>query len=432
MKIDNLASDNIRLPRSPDKSGSHPARDGGMLRIAAYSPNRETLGKLQDFLATDDGSVELQTWPADIMHLPAMVAQSVPDLLLLETPGEREDELQSLESVVAQHPDLAVILICSQQLPAFLLRAMRLGVREVMPAPVGESALQRAIGAIRERIGWRQVRTSPGKVLAFVPCKGGSGSTFLATNLGYALAAKGKRVCLIDLNLHFGDAALYVSENQPPSTVADLVAQMQRLDGTLLESSVLRISPGFGLLAAPDSPEKAIEVRPENIERLIGVARNSYDFVLLDMSRSLDANSIKALDSADAIHMVLQLTLPFIRDAGRLLGIFASLGYPRERVRLLVNRFEKDGAIRLQDVEKTLALPITKTVPNSFGAVAESINHGRPIVDLAPRDPVSRALVEFAGDLAQVQQRNGSWWNRLFANAAGPAANGHKPKGEKA
>lgn len=391
---------------------------GSTLKVAVLSRNPETLKNLSDFLATDDSSIQLQFWPAEATHLAAMVEQEQPGVLLFEAQGGREDELQGMERIMARHPDMAVILICAQHQPEFLLSAMRMGVREVLPMPVTGPALQQAIGRIRERISWHSAPKNPGQVLAFLPCKGGSGSTFLAANLAYAIAAEKKRVCLIDLNLHFGDAALHVSEHAPSATVVDMVAQIQRLDGALLESSMLRITPYFSLLAAPDSPENAVDVRPESIERLIAVARGCYDFVLLDVSRTLDANAIKALDQADAIYLVLQLTLPFIRDAGRLLQIFASLGYPKEKARVLVNRFHKDGEIGLRDVEHTLGLKITRTIPNSFGAVAESINHGRPIIDLAPRDPVAKALRELAGDLVQVEQRSSGWLQRLLGNAA--------------
>lgn len=402
---------------NPFASGTQ-SQAGAALKIAVLSRNPETFKHLSDFLATDDGSIQVQIWPAGATHLAAMVEQEKPGVLLLEAQGGREDELQGIERIMARHPDMAVILICVQHQPEFLLSAMRMGVREVIQTPITEQALQQAVGRIRERIAWRSAPPVEGKVLAFLPCKGGSGSTFLASNLAYAIGAERKRVCLIDLNLHFGDAALHVSETAPTATVADLVRQIQRLDGELLESSVLKVTPYFGLLAAPDSPEKAVDVRPESIERLIGVARGCYDFVLLDVSRTLDANAVKALDCAGSIYLVLQLTLPFIRDAGRLLQLFATLGYDQERTLLLVNRFEKDGEISLADVQHTLGRPVAKIVPNSFRTVAESINHGRPIIDLAPRDPVSKVLREMAGELTQVPQRSAGWWQRLRGNAA--------------
>jgi pilus assembly protein CpaE len=181
---------------------------------------------------------------------------------------------------------------------------------------------------------------------------------------------------------------------------------------------MLRVAPNFWLLAAPDSPEKAVDIRPDSIERLLNVACSHYDFVVLDVSRTLDANAIRALDHADDIYLVLQMTLPFLRDAARLLQLFRSLGYPEGRAHILVNRFEKGGDISLVDLERSLGVAVSKSIPNSFGAVAVSINQGRPIVDLAPEDPVSRSIREMARELAQVPEEAAGWLRRLLRRRA--------------
>ena len=397
---------------------NHNTQAGSAIKIAVLSRSPDTLKSLRDYVAGEGASIQLQIWPGEATHLAAMIAQEHPDALVLETQGAREAELDFLEGVIANHPELTVILICTQQLPAFLLRALRIGVREVMQLPVSQDALQEAIGNVRKRHVSGKAPRQQGKILAMLPCKGGAGATFLATNLACSIAAEGKRVCLIDLNFHFGEAALYVSETRHPSTVADVLQQIQRLDGPLLESSMLRVAPNFWLLAAPDSPEKAVDIRPESIERLLSVARTHYDFVLLDVSRTLDANSIRALDHVDAIYLVLQMTLPFLRDAARLLQLFRSLGYPESRSHLLVNRFEKGGDINLADLERSLGVTVSKSIPNSFGAVAVSINQGRPIVDIAPEDPVSRSIQEMARELAQVPAEDTGWLRRLLRRRA--------------
>ena len=388
------------------------------LKIAALSRNTETLKSLRDYAAAEGAAIRLQIWPGEATQLAVMIGQEHPDVLVLEAQGAREAELEVLEGVIACHPELTVILICAQQLPEFLLRALRIGVREVMQLPVSQEALQQVIMNVRKRRSPGKTSRQQGKVLAMLPCKGGAGATFLATNLACSIAAEGKRVCLIDLNFHFGEASLYVSETRPPASVADVLQQIQRLDGPLLESSMLRVAPNFWLLAAPDSPEKAVDIRPDSIERLLNVACSHYDFVVLDVSRTLDANAIRALDHADDIYLVLQMTLPFLRDAARLLQLFRSLGYPEGRAHILVNRFEKGGDISLVDLERSLGVAVSKSIPNSFGAVAVSINQGRPIVDLAPEDPVSRSIREMARELAQVPEEASGWLRRLLRRRA--------------
>lgn len=388
------------------------------LKVGILWRDPETLKQLEHTLSTLGGAVLSQSWPAASTYLPAMIEQADPHLLLLESAGQGEAELRTLDVLLARHRALSVILLCPQRDPDFLLAAMRHGVREVLQTPLERPALLQAVNRLRERLFLADRARAPGQVLALMPCKGGSGATFLASNLGCALAAGEQRVCLIDLNLHFGDAALHVSEQAPTSTVVDAIAQIQRLDSALLAANMLRVRQGFDLLAAPDSPAQAVEVRPEHVERLIAVARHAYDFVILDVSRTLDVNVVKALDCCDRILLVLQATLPFIRDAGRLLQIFASLGYPREKLGLLLNRFEREGEIGPDEIGRTLGQTVDWLIPNRFGVVAESVNHGHPVIELAPRDPLSRSLREMAASLAPVAASAGGWWQRLIRRAA--------------
>ncbi|MGH8718556.1 MAG: AAA family ATPase [Burkholderiales bacterium] len=385
------------------------------MKVAILSLKPETLKELKGFLATDDGSLEVALFNGGPQQVGPVVEQEHPDLLIMDGLCSNHAELTVLEKVAALYPAMALIVICQQQSPEFLLRAMRIGVREVLPAPLSKEALQQAVGRIKQRVSWARAPRSKGKVLVFLPCKGGSGATFLATNFAYALAAEGdKKVALFDFNLHFGDASLFVSDAAAASTVADVTRQIQRLDASFLESSMIQVLPNFGVLAAPESPEKVADVRPENVERLLNVAVNHYDFVILDIARTLDAVSIKALDYADMIFPVLQVTLPFIRDAKRLINVFHSLGYSDKKINLIVNRFEKGGEITLEDLERTLGLKVHKTVPNSFNAVAASINQGTPMIKLAPRDSVTKTVQEMAQGMLHGAKQGGGWLRNML------------------
>jgi pilus assembly protein CpaE len=136
--------------------------------------------------------------------------------------------------------------------------------------------------------------------------------------------------------------------------------------------------------------------------------------VILDIGRALDPVSIKALDMADIIFPVMQLTLPFIRDAKRLLEVFRSLEYSPDKIKILVNRYEKRNEIRLEDVERTLGIQVFKTLPNSFRAVAASVNQGVPIDKLAHGNPVARSLQELAHLFATEGESSSSWWSNLL------------------
>jgi pilus assembly protein CpaE len=241
-------------------------------------------------------------------------------------------------------------------------------------------------------------------VLAFVSCKGGSGATFLAANLAYALAAEGRRTALLDFNLQFGDALLFLSDRRPVRTLADLARAGSRLDATYLAASMTEVGP-LGVLAGAEDPAQAVDVLPEHIDALLTLARSRYDFVVVDVGRGLDARSLRALDQADFIYPVLQITLPFIRDGRRLLDVFRGLDYPAEKVRLIVNRHEKRGDIGIAQVERTLCAPVTRAIPNHYAAAAASVNQGIPMVALARGNPISRELLQWGAELGSAPVR---------------------------
>jgi pilus assembly protein CpaE len=177
---------------------------------------------------------------------------------------------------------------------------------------------------------------------------------------------------------------------------------------------LVKISPNYGVLAAPEDPGQAIEVKPEHIEVLLNVAVNNYDFVILDVGRVLDAVAIKSLDRANYVFPVVQLTLPFVRDASRLISAFRTLGYSKDKIRLLVNRLEKSTELKLADVERSLGLSAFKTLPNSYEAVAAAVNHGQPIASFARGNPVAKALQDLAQTLTRSSAESASLLGKLL------------------
>jgi pilus assembly protein CpaE len=140
--------------------------------------------------------------------------------------------------------------------------------------------------------------------------------------------------------------------------------------------------------------------------------------VILDIGRAFNPVSIKALDRCNIIFPIMQMTLPFIRDAKRLNNVFKSLGYSTEKIRLLVNRYEKNSDISLEDVEQTLGAKVYKTVPNSFNTVAASVNQGVPLIKMAKNNPVAKCIQDLSQTLVQEQIAvTEGWWSRLLRRA---------------
>jgi pilus assembly protein CpaE len=390
-------------------------RMAASLKVAMLSPAASSVTLVRDMLLAWDSSLRpsLVCGPLEQVH--RMAQQEHPDVLLVEGAAHERDELSALERLTAEHPALAVILLSANQSAEYLRHAMRIGIREVLPLPLSREALIEALGRLRQRLGNVSGPKAKGKIVSFVGCKGGSGATFLAANFAYLLSeTAGKKVALIDLNCQLGDAALYVTHRNPACTLADVAQHIDRLDAALLVSSMIQVQPNFHLLPAPEEPEQALHIRAEHVDPLLAVAAGYYDFVVIDAGRSLDGVSVRAMDHSDTIYAVLQLNLPFLRDAKRLLSALAALGYGKEKIQLLVNRFDSKSPISLADVAETLHHDVVKTIPNSFDAVAASVNQGEPICRLSPRNVVARALRELAS-LLNPQPKASGWLRGMLA-----------------
>lgn len=366
-------------------------------------------------------AVELVASRASLREALEQPMHEPPELVIVDGSEMPPADGALLERLSKVYPSAAFILLTRAAQQELLICAMRAGMREVLPLPLVHRAFHEAMDRIEVSAGLSQMRN--GKVLAFISCKGGSGATFLSTNFGFALAALAeKKVLLIDLHAQFGDATLYVSDQKPSMTLSDICAQIGRMDGAFLESCLVHVASNYGVLAAADDPNHQVEMKAEHMDAILRLARQHYDYIVLDVGRQIDAISLRALDHADAIYPVLQLALPDIRDGRRLLDIFRSLGYPGERIRLIVNRYEKGGKLRLADLEQALGATVVHTVPNDYLSATDSVNQGIPVLQLSRSSAVARSL----GELVEVvTARRVSESKGLFDRLFGRTDNEH-------
>ena len=341
------------------------------------------------------------------------IATVHPSLIFFDAQGDEKEVLGLLESTASKYPQAAMLLLASLHSATLLLAAMRKGIREVVELPLSTNSLHQAIDRVLSQ--QRDTGRVEGKILSFISCKGGSGTTFIADNLAYAMASvSNKKVLLIDLNLQFGDAALFLSDAQPSMTLTDLCREIHRLDAALLDSSLIHVTPGFGILPASSEPDPYDSIRPEQIDAILDLARREYDFVFIDLGRQINGIVIRALDKSDHIFPIIQQSLPYLRNGHRLLGLFDMLGYRKEKIRLIVNRHETN-AISIQDIENSLEKSVSYLVPNNFEVVNASINQGIPVLRMARNSNIARSLVDVINTFSDVRKpESSSIIRRLF------------------
>lgn len=342
------------------------------------------------------------------------------DLLIFESAvSDPKDDLQDVESLIKSQPAMAVIMLSPVQDADSLMAAMRAGIREVLSLSPSAAELVAALRRVAQRKPSAGQTNGYGRVVAFISCKGGSGATFLATNFAHLMATEfHKRTVLIDLDLQFGDASYFMTDGHGKANIADLARQADRLDSTLMAASMTRIAPNFDLLAAPEEPEASIGITAHQIERVLDVARESYEYVVLDFERMLDAVAIRALDKADVVYLVMENMIPYLRDAKRLALTLRALGYPESKLRLIVNCFVKSSAIDVRQIEKLVGLKVDRTLPNSFAEVTEAVNSGIPLDKVNPRNPVVVGLRAMAEEMVGSPQPSERGWIRRFIGKA--------------
>jgi pilus assembly protein CpaE len=293
----------------------------------------------------------------------------------------------------AKAPDTVIICASRNTSPDLILRSLRAGAREFLRLPIIGEEFKTVMDRTSELCGHHiKIQRKRGRAIAVFSSKGGCGISFIATNMACAL---GHSTALVDLNLQTGDLDLFLGV-EPKFSIADLVENRARLDDALLASYMTPYSSHLALLAAPREAGAAEDIRPEHIIDVLHLLRERFDNIVIDTQHSFDGITLAALDQADDIMLVLPLDIPSIRNAQRTLAIFDRLGYPRNKVRVIVNRWSKQVELELQQVERFLGERVEGLIPSDYRAAVNSINLGQPLVKADPNCGISTEIRRIA------------------------------------
>jgi pilus assembly protein CpaE len=308
-----------------------------------------------------------------------------------------EPALKLVQRIVAECPATAVICASRDSSPDLILRSMRTGARDFIRLPINDDELTTVIQRTSE-FSVEHADDTPhkrGRVVAVFSSKGGCGTSLIATNL--AMTQKTPTV-LVDLNLQSGDLELLLGL-KPKFSLADVVENRDRLDDALLASYITPHSKNVSLLAAPTKAESAEDIEPKHIYEVLELLRQRYDNVIIDAPHSFDSVTISALDHADQILVVLTLEIHAIRSTRRALEIFDRLGYPRKKVRLVVNRWSKNIDLDQKQIEDFLGERVVAFIQSDYRAAVNSINLGQPLVESAPGSTVTTDMFNLASKI---------------------------------
>lgn len=359
-------------------------------------------------LETDARSVESMRFAlpgpvAVVDSLPAAARRLSDDrvevLLVVGAAVDQEAALQLTEQLRVDRPEVGVVLLRHRLDVTVLAHSLRAGVREVVNADdhatLGD-ACRRSVELSRRMLG---VSASAGereaRIVTVFSAKGGCGKTTVATNLAAALAAGGRSsVCLVDLDLAFGDVAIAL-QLVPARTTIDAVAMSGSIDDVGAQSLVTPHSPGLDAICAPLEPGEAERIPASTVQELLRVLKRMYDYVVVDTPPAFTEHVLASFDVSDVYILLATLDIPALKNLRLTLDMLEVLGYPRDSWQVVLNRSDSRVGLSVDDVVRTLKVPLATQIPSSR-AVSASINKGVPIVLDEPRHPVSAAITQLA------------------------------------
>ena len=298
-----------------------------------------------------------------------------------------------VNDVQKKQPGLAIVVIVSSLDARFILEAMRAGIKECLPEPITPQALDEAI----RRLVVGEQRERSGQVVAFVGAKGGVGTTTLAVNTAAALAkTAGSAPLLIDLHVARGDAALLMGA-EPRFSVLDAFENLHKVDESFLAGLVEKTQCGAHVLASTARPVN-VATSPTATRTLLELAARRFRVTVLDVPRT-DPAMLEALDPATVIAVVTSQELSAVRGAAAIVATLRQR-YGSQRLRVVINRYDKNGPVSAKDIAKVVGEPVACQIPSDYRVAAEAINVGRPIVSEDGR--LAKALRAAAAELVNV------------------------------
>lgn len=317
--------------------------------------------------------------------------------VIADISGE-SDEIAKIADEIKLHTS-KLIITSSDYSTNTIIRALRLGAKEFLPKPVLKEDLLRVLSMLANITD--EEDDSQSKIITVYSNKGGIGKTTIALNLAEELAKTTKsRTALIDLNLQLGDISTFLNLN-PAFDVNYVIKKLINND----EKNLLRFFEKYKdsslyILSDPSYIEQSESITPRQIELLFAALKKIFPYIIVDMSANIDANSLKILDCSDWILFTTIVNIPAIRNAQRCLNLFRSRKYPKDKVKLIINRYMDNEEIKIDDIENTLSEKVYWRIPNNYFTIMEAINKGVCVSEVNAGSNIANSFRDFASKVS--------------------------------
>jgi pilus assembly protein CpaE len=316
-----------------------------------------------------------------------------PTIAVVDLTLDPERAFAIAEEIKFKLSHVRMVMTSPKSNPETILRAMRSGAEEFLTQPFNWPEVFKSFDAIRKKIDIHTNRIGErGHIIAVSSNKGGVGSTTVATNLAANLVNHKRSVCLVDLVLQFGSVTSFLNI-EASYTILDLAKNLKRIDPLFLDGSLVKHASGIRVLAEPFYAEDARRITPADIEEILDVLAQSFDFVVVDTPKDFGEMLALVLDKAHLILFATEMDVPSLKSAHRAFELYERMGIYDKKIRLVLNRYVKSKLMSLESVERALGVKVFWTLPNNYPVAIAAVNQGLSIEECDPRSDIARSYV---------------------------------------
>jgi len=348
--------------------------------------------------------IEIIQTSTSLEDLELLFQEKLQTLVLLGPAYKLEDAQKLLRNYSTSLRYVKVILLVDKTSTSLLREAIKLNIHDVLEFPFTYHDLNESIKRVKdifkeilaEQTGVPEEKAAlvkkGAKKITVLGTKGGSGKSFIATNLAIDLAnLLKKRVTLFDLNYQFGDVALMLNLF-PKHTVYDIMSVIDQLDSEMLNSFLTTHSSGVKVLPAPIDPTQDEAISTKTTKKILDILSDFNDYIVIDTPSSFSDNVLLILEETDCLCMITGMDVPSIKNLKITLQLLEQLKFPPEKIFLILNRADTKVGITIDEIKKTIGRRnIDITIPSNR-VVPISVNKGVPVVTDAPRSSVSKSI----------------------------------------
>jgi pilus assembly protein CpaE len=333
--------------------------------------------------------------------LDGLRSKTGPVIAIIDINRDPDRAFAVAEEIKFKLPNVRLVMTSAIGTPDIILRAMRSGAEEFISQPFEWTDVRKAFDGIRKRIDIHSVRpTERGHVIAISSNKGGVGATTVAVNLAASLVAQQKSVCLVDLVLQFGSVTSFLNIDAS-YTILDLVKNLKRIDPLFLDGSLVKHASGIRVLAEPFYAEDARRISPADIDEILDVLAQSFDFVIVDTPKDFGEMLALVLDKAHLVLFVTEMDVPSLKSAHRAFELYERMGIYEKKIRLVLNRYIKSKLMSLESVERALGVKVFWTLPNNYPVAITAVNQGISIQESDVRSDIAKSYEGLTESLIQ-------------------------------